>query len=180
MPEIRSIICVHVEGDLPRRKQRAVDEHMAVCEACRDFAARLETSQSAVKDQRSEAVDVEALEEIRRRVLARIAAEAPAPRFSWKPAYAAAAVLAVIAVVWISRREPVPPPPLPFPAASVPAPEPALRRASHKPSPARKPRVRPPVDIPRPEPKPSPEPLLVKLETSDPNVVIYWIIESGE
>ena len=24
---------------------------------------------------------------------------------------------------------------------------------------------------------PAPEPLLVKLETSDPNVVIYWILE---
>jgi len=185
--KFETLFALHVEGDLPRRKQRDVDEHTAGCEACRDFAARLEASQSAFKDLRNEAVDAEALEEVRRRVLARVDAEAPAHRFSWKLAYAAAAVLAVTAVVWISRRAPEPPPPLPRPAASLPAPplpdaaqEPSLRRASRKPSPERKPRVRPPVHKSRPEPKPSPEPLLVKLETGDPNVVIYWIIESGD
>ncbi len=166
------LFALHVEGDLPERKRRAVDEHMAGCEACRDFAARLEASQRAVKDLRDEAVDAEALEEIRGRVLARIAADAPAPRFSWRFAYAAAAVLAVAAVVWVSRRAPEPPPPLPRPVASMPAP--ALPEAVPKPP------VRRAVRKPRPVPKPRPEPLLVKLETSDPNVVIYWIVESGE
>jgi anti-sigma factor RsiW len=164
------LFALYIEGDLPERKWRAVEEHVAGCEACRDFAARLEASQRAVKDLRDEPADAEALEEIRGLVLARIAVSEPKPRFSWRFAYAAAAaVLAIAAVVWVPRPTP---PPLPVPVASLPAP--VLPEAAPKPP------VRRAVHKLRPAPRPRPEPLLVKFETSDPNVVIYWIVESGD
>jgi anti-sigma factor RsiW len=168
------LFALHVEGDLPERKRRAVEEHLADCERCREFAAGIESSQRAVKDLADEAADAEALYEIRERVLAMVAAERPAPRprVSWKIAGAMAAVLAVAAIVWVSRPAPYTPPPLPRPVASMPAPP--------TPEPAPKLPVTRVVRKPRLAPKPGPEPLLVKLETSDPNVVIYWIVESGE
>lgn len=163
------LFALDVDGDLTARKRRAVAEHMAVCERCRDFAARLEASQRAVRDLANETVDEEVLDEIRARVLA-LVAEQGRPRRSWRFAYAAIpTVLAVAAaVVWMSRPEPQGPPPVPRPVAWMPAP------------PVRKPTARRAVRKRTPAPKPRPEPLLVKLETSDPNVIIYWIVESGE
>ncbi len=161
-----------VEGDLPVRKRLAVAEHLAGCEQCRNFAARMEVSQRAVRDLANEPVEEAVLDLIRARVLARVAEE-ERPRRSWRFAYAAIpAVMAVVAVVvWMSRPVPQEPPPVPRPVASMPTPpvrlvpKPLVRRAvRRRPAP----------------PKPRPEPLMVKLETSDPNVVIYWIVESGE
>jgi hypothetical protein len=168
------LFALDVEGDLPDRQRRGVEEHLALCVRCRDFAAALQASQGAVKDLREEVPDTETLAAIRARVLTRIASGEPTQRagLSWRLAYIAAAVVLVIgAVVWVLGRRPWEAPPLPRPVASMPPPvlqpepRPPVRRAVRR---------RPAA------PKPRPEPLLVKLETSDPNVVIYWIVESGE
>jgi len=55
--------------------------------------------------------------------------------------------------------------------APPPAPPPRLQPAKRSVHPARR-RVAPPKPAPEPQ-----EPLLVKLETPDPDVVIYWIVE---
>jgi hypothetical protein len=107
------------------------------------------------------------LGEIRRRRLVRTAM------------YAAAAAVVILACgLWawrISRVEPAPPAvarvltPAP-PALEAPTPITALP-VRH---PARRVRPRPAPEPKREEPV---EPLLVKLETPDPDVVIYWIVE---
>jgi anti-sigma factor RsiW len=162
-------MALHVEGDLAARKAVRLERHLAECAECRAFAARMESSQAAVKALAAEPADESALREVRARVLARIAAEQPRPRAFPLWRWAAVAVLISISVTGyvIPNLIPTlpPPPPGPTPVAFVQPIVPPPREV------ARVVRVR----KPKPVVKKS-EPLLVKLETNDPNVVIYWIV----
>jgi len=103
---------------------------------------------------------------LRARVLAGIASARPSPwrRFAWLSGLAASAAAILLAVAL--RRPDVPPPPLV--ALTIP---PAI---VHTRVPA--PRTPPRLHARRIAP-PHREPLTVKLQTSDPNIVIYWIAE---
>jgi anti-sigma factor RsiW len=171
--QIEREIALYVEGDLPGRKQRQVGEHLAACGRCRDLVAGLEASQAMVKSLRGDEADDASLDEIRARVMANLRAE-PQPRRSWRWAYAAAAALALVAVTWLFRPQ-YTPPELPRPVIAVP-PVPSLAALPHRPAQAV--RRRRPRPVPALHGQRSAEPLVVKLETSDPDVVIYWIIDS--
>jgi negative regulator of sigma E activity len=117
-------------------------------------------------------MDEAELAAIRARVLERIR-EAPQRGWSWRMAYAMAAVVMVVAgVVWFNRPENAPPE-LPRPVIAV-APTPVVVAQAAPVAKRRRPaRPKPVLKEERPA-----EPLLVKLETSDPDVIIYWIVES--
>jgi len=167
----QKMTALHVAGDLPEAKVPRLEEHLGGCPACRSLAEELRLSQSALEALRGEPVDEAALEQVRQRVLARIAwEEQPARRFGW--VYALAAGLAVVAVgaLWNVAYRPAPHAPQLASAAPVrwgkspDLPNDKTGVLSHRP-----PRVK--------RPAPAAEPLLVKLITDDPEVIIYWLIE---
>jgi anti-sigma factor RsiW len=165
----QKMTALHVAGDLPEAKVPRLEEHLGGCPACRSLAEELRASQSALEALRGEPVEEAALEQVRQRVLARLAAEGqPRRHFGW--AYALAAGLAVVVAVWSVSHRPAPEVPQ---RAVVAAPREARPGpvAKNKTGvlPHRAPRVK--------RPAPAAEPLLVKLITDDPEVIIYWLIE---
>ncbi len=167
----QKMTALHVAGDLPEAKVPRLEEHLGGCPACRSLAEELRASQSALEALRGEPVEEAALEQVRQRVLARIATEGqPARRLGW--AYALAAGLAVVAVgaLWNVAYRPAPHAPQPavavVPRQAGPAPAESDKTGV---LPHRAPRVK--------RPAPAAEPLLVKLITDDPEVIIYWLIE---
>ena len=168
-------IALYVEGDLSRRKARRVEAHLAACDACRGLAEDLAASQAAFRSLGTEPLGAAVFDELRRGVLGRIGGETARPkrRWLWAGALASAATAAVLVGVLATRPEAPPAPPRPEVARVI---EPALPVAP-PPRPAR------PVIRRRAAPKPvvrpvKTEPLVVKLETADPNVIIYWIVDS--
>jgi hypothetical protein len=157
-----------VEGDLGGREAREVEEHLAVCPACRDFVEELRQSQVALRDLGGEEVDGAALAAVRQRVLAQVESREPAWFFGLRwwhavPVGVAAAVMAV--VLWPRVPEVEPPPALaiwapPAPEVVRPAPPPSAMKR-----------------VPEIESVAPAEPLLVEFVTNDPDVVIYWVID---
>jgi anti-sigma factor RsiW len=195
-----ALIALHVEGDLPPPESADVERHLAACPACRSFAAELEESQRALKDLARDDMDAAALAAVRQRVgeaLAGAAAPARRPAALW--ALAAAAGIAVLAFVLQRpgdgpRREPpaTSPGPVAVPQAASPngpGGMPPAVPASHPPrtvAAAPRARARRPAVPPAPRPVAEPtvarngdpgSPLVIKLVTSDPDIVIYWLVE---
>jgi len=190
-------IALLVEGDLPDGEAGAVEAHLAGCAGCRRFAEELRESQRDLRGLREEDLDHGVLAAVRRRVLE--ALDRPARRLPVFVGLAAAAGIAALAV-FLSREEavrlPEPPPRTPVTTAAEPAPAqippPSLaaveteRRAT---SPtlaatesARRPARRvamtvepaPPVAAGAPPEGARPA---IKIVTSDPDVVIYWVTD---
>lgn len=172
----QKLIALYVGDDASGRKSRRVETHLEACAACREFAARLQASQNALRELRGEAVDEAVLRQIRQQVLARVGrAGYPLgglPRWRW--AYALAAALMLAAGVWfLPRREP----PVPMPRKVARTPAAPLAAPAARPVPMQAvARVRKRARR-KPRRPVSSQPLLVKFETSDPNVVIYWIVD---
>jgi anti-sigma factor RsiW len=167
------LIALDAGGDLAPAEAERVRSHIETCGRCGELARSIRESQAALKTLAdTDAVDEQALAVWRRGVLRRIENEPRRPRVGWIWVGAAAAALAlvVLLLVPVLRR----PPAVPAPAASVtrmapPSLQPAPQRTVvAKRHPHRRHRAR----VPAPA-----EPLLVKLETPDPNVVIYWIVD---
>lgn len=180
-------IALYIEGDLAERKARRVEAHLAGCAACRERAESLAQSQQALKSLRAEAVDARTLEQVRRGVLDQIAAGQRAPQswlwLAWR--YVLAGVLVAIAgatLWWRSHRaEPVRPVVARAPVAAqspdLGAPAPPTVAATR---PQKHPRLahRSNPATPR-QPAEESEPLLVKLQTDDPNVVIFLLVDQN-
>lgn len=168
------LIALDAGGDLTPAETARVRVHLEACAPCRELARSIGESQAGLKALAGASLDEDALARWRRGLLARIEAEPRRRILGWRWAWAAAAAMALVvlvAVTQLPRRTPS----LPLVARAVP---PAVSRPSGLPRP---PRPLAPVAHRRPRhrraPAPATEPLLVKLETSDPNVVIYWIVE---
>ncbi|HWQ54440.1 MAG TPA: zf-HC2 domain-containing protein [Bryobacteraceae bacterium] len=166
-------IALAVEGDLPARESAGLEAHLAGCPGCREFRAELLESQAVLKELRSGDVAAPVLDRIRGRVMARVAEQPARAAFPWRWMWVPVCAAALTVVLLRPQEVPeVPPPPVPvaaIPSAPAPAPirwpRPAVVRAAA---------VR---HQERAEPLP---PLLVRFETDDPNVVIYWIVEGKE
>lgn len=187
-------IALRAEGDLPAAEEERVREHLDACAACRSMAAELAESQAALKALGDEAVDGAALAAWRKGLMDRVEARGARRRFAWGWAFAAAAA-AVVLVFGLSQVAPrrVPQPAPPVVARMTPPPPEVLMNVPSSPGMSRglprggQPPHRRHVRSRPPEPQSEPqselqptingEPLLVKLETSDPNVIIYWIVE---
>ncbi|HXN49824.1 MAG TPA: anti-sigma factor [Bryobacteraceae bacterium] len=199
------LIALDAGGDLTPPEAARLQAHLGTCAPCRELARSVGESQSALKALAQAGVDEDALARWRRSLLARIDDEPRRRILPWRWAWAAAAAMALVALLAVPRMVRRPPseapvahalPPaspnlnaLPHPPQSVaqalPPASPSLNRLPHPPQsvahalpPAsQSPSVAHRRPRPRRAPAPSTEPLLVKLETPDPNVVIYWIVE---
>jgi hypothetical protein len=162
------LIALDAGGDLTPTEAARLRAHLAACAPCRGLAQRLGKSQNGLRALAEEAPDEDALAAWRRGLMARIEEEPERRTLGWGWVWAATAAMALMALVAVPRHAPPPPPPAPLarltPPAVLPAPQPPVPVVPRRPRRRR-------------APAPATGPLLVKLETSDPNVVIYWIVE---
>lgn len=163
------LIALDAGGDLAPAEAARLGAHLETCAPCRELARSLGESQAALKALSGDVPDEDALARWRRGLLARIDSQPRRRALGWRWAWAAAAAMALVALLAVPHHAPPPPPPVPAPLARVTPP--AVAPPPQPPAPVhRRPRH-------RPTPAPAHDPLLVKLETSDPNVVIYWIVD---
>ena len=162
-PDWEERIALYAEGDLPPREAQQAAAHVADCEACRGFAEEIRHNLAALREFHAEPPAPADYAAVRARVLA----ELPGPRRSWRWVWLAPVLAAAIAIAFfVTTPQPVEPPHVavarspapPIEIAAPPAPPRRVLRAHRKPKPRR-----------------PAEPLVVKLITDDPNVVIYWI-----
>jgi hypothetical protein len=183
------LIALDAGGDLAPAEAAQLQAHLEACAPCRELARSIGESQAGLKALAGAGLDEDALARWRRGLLARIDAEPRRRILGWRWAWAAAAAMALVALVAVPQlprrtpsKGPVASPRSPVAQAVPPAlasPPPVARAV---PSASARP-PRPPAAIAHrrplhpPAPAPVAEPLLVKLETADPNVVIYWFVD---
>lgn len=166
-------IALYAGGDLPGRQAADLEHHFGGCAECRalldDFVASRTAFAAAAED-----VDEFAASAVRHRVMAKL--RAPASR-GFLPVFAAAFSAAVIIIAFlitprdVARLRIVPAAPV---VAQVPLPNrPAVQPVGVG-TVAHVRRRSKPETVQSREPE---EPVLVKLETEDPNIVIYWITD---
>jgi len=178
-------LALYVEGDLPEAKAKEVDVHLPACTACRQVVDELSGSQALFKSIRQETVSVAELADLRVRVMERVAVQRPKLLWGrWVYALAGAAFVVVIMVGVLAREghrdekslnvvELAPPPPSAqavVPPAKGESQNPVKVNVKHR---ARKKVIQPKVYA---EP---PTPMMVKLQTDDPNIVIYWLFDQN-
>lgn len=163
-------IALYAGGDLPAGRIGQIEWHLGECGDCRALLEELRASQALLSELQDEPLDQAMVSQVRRRVLARVAAEEPGmARRYWKLALAAALILAAaLALPWrAAKRQPV--------ARVEPAPR--IQPAPAAPpviASARRPVVR---RHRRAKAAQAGTPLLVKFVTDDPNIVIYWLVD---
>jgi len=155
-------LALWVEGDLPAREATGVERHLEACAGCREARAALEQSQSALKELAAEPLDVMALAEVRERVMAAVPEQQPRRAVAWWPLAIPALAAALAAAILWPRDVPAPPS---APAAAIPPAPAAPKIVWTKPEP------------PLRHTAAAVGPLLMRIETDDPNVVIYWIVD---
>jgi anti-sigma factor RsiW len=192
--ELHADIGLYVECDLPWHRIEQIEKHLTECRTCRVFADELQQSQSELRQLRNEIVDSSALQRIRDGVLAEVQAiedqrtwlDRAAIRlwaaFRLRYVVTACLVLGVAgATIWQWRHPgDIATPPVRVAGSVAPASyalieslpiqreaQPVVaRRVTHK-------SVRA-----KPRPKVSPlEDLVVQIQTDDPNIIIYWLID---
>ena len=168
-------IALHAGGDLPPAEAAEVERHLRECAGCQVLASELQQSLAWLKEEHDEPLPGAHFLAVRARVVAeRENQRRPLWRRAW--GYGLAAVAVVALLVMLALR------PGRTPVVAVRTNR-SLTVAALSP-----PAVREPVVAPQPhrrvarrvvkrEPAPQPEPLIVKLQTDDPNVVIYWIAD---
>jgi len=204
-PRYRPLIALWVGGDLAPRLARRVKTHVAGCAACRALAGRLLENVSALAALAEEAPDSEALRVVRHRVLARLVTEGgrsasarirPATaRLALRPLLAAALVAAAVAAAILLRHAsppralstaaarpttppaPAPSPPTPMPAIGA-APPQAPGRGTYPASPRPPQTYRRVREVAADQRRAAAEPIVIKVVTDDPEVVIYWLVDS--
>jgi anti-sigma factor RsiW len=136
-----------------------VEQHLAECDECRTFCAGLRETLESLHAAHRDGIDAAHFTAVRAGVIAEIERSRRAwRRLAWVSGVGIAAMLLLGLAL---RPGPLPAPPRPVLAAIPPA---ELVRT-------------PPAHQSAPAPRMKREPVLVKLQTSDPNVVIYWIAD---
>ena len=172
------ITCEQIRERLGEHLPAAAAQHLEGCPRCREELAEIRALQAHLRPDSPGPSDAQMLADVRRRVLSRLARRPWTGRLRWAAAGGLAAVLAA-AVLWPGR----PPGPLPAPItlAAPKAPDIAFTPRNRKiaPPPQKKEKIesksRPAVQVARaagPD-----EDLLVELESSNPDVLIYWLME---
>ena len=170
-------IALHAGGDLPPAEAAEVERHLRECAGCQVLASGLKQSLALLKEAHHQPLAAAHFSAVRARVVAELEQQrrrgALWARRAWGYGLAAVAV-AVLAMLALrpgrtpERRAPIVavthPPSI---AVSEPVIPPAPRRRVAR-------RVVRPPSVPD---SPAPEPLMVKPQTDDPNVVIYWIAD---
>ena len=200
-------LSLYVEGDLPDRDAVVLEAHLEACGSCRSFLGELRASQGTLKALAAEPLDEHALAAVRLRVRsANRQRPRHTPALYW--GMAASLIAVIGGLVWLRGREarlpgsplvaampstsvtsatppvggtPVRTPRRVFPIMDVPTPAPTLSREDADQL-ARAvvavSQIESVEDVAAPSPAPSDRPPLIRLATSDPDIVIYWQLES--
>lgn len=168
-------IALHAGGDLPPAEAAEVERHLRECAGCQVLASGLKQSLALLKEAHDEPLAPAHFSAVRARVVAELEQKRrPLWAWAWSLGLAAAVVALLMMLALRPGRTPVVTRSnrsLTFAALSSPA----VREPVVPPRPHR--RVARRVVRPKVPEAPNPEPLIVKLQTDDPNVVIYWIAD---
>ena len=152
-------IALYAGGDGTPAESAMVERHIGECAGCQVFWSGMKESLAVLREVHAELPDAAHFAAVRARVIGELERSSGGwLRLAWVPVAAVIAVLALL--LWPSRTEL---PAAPRMMAAIPS-APLIvspERPSHVA------RVRP---VKR-------EPLTIRLQTSDPNIVIYWIAE---
>ncbi len=183
--EYDDLLALFVGGDLDARDEERFQAHIATCSNCRATVEELRSHRDVLAGLADEAVDDAVLRSVRSRVMARIEARAHrtgAWRWAWAAAAAIGAILVSVAVLkHAPDQAPVSTTHRPQPAPTVRASEtsepPTDNLAAQTQSVTQIARVQATRSA-RLSGAKAAEPLVVKMLTDDPDVVIYWLVDS--
>ena len=157
-------VALHAGGDLTRAKAMEVERHLGECSACQLLWSGVRESLAELQAAHGELPAAAHFTAVRGRVMAELERSAvPWRRLAWISGAATAALLLLLLTVWPGREVPEAPrmlariPPAPQVAKAAPQVRPVVRQAA--------------AQVPRKAP------LTIKLQTADPNIVIYWIAD---
>jgi anti-sigma factor RsiW len=166
-------IALHAGGDLPSAEAAAVERHLRECAGCQVLASGLKQSLAWLKEAHHEPLAPAHFSTVRARVMAELE-QKRRPLWAWAWSFGLAAAAVALLVTLALRPGRTPERRAPVVAVNHPpvvvALEPAVAPPPHR-------RVARRVVRPIVPDAPDPEPLIVKLQTDDPNVVIYWIAD---
>ena len=167
-------IALHAGGDLPPAEAAEVERHLRECAGCQMLASGLKQSLALLKEAHDEPLAPAHFSAVRARVVAELEQKRrPLWAWAWSFGLAAAAVALLVTLALRPGRTPE----RRAPVVAVNHPPVVVARGSVVPPPPPHPRVARRVVRPIVPDAPDPEPLIVKLQTDDPNVVIYWIAD---
>ena len=157
-------VALHAGGDLPGAEVVDVERHLGECPACQAFWSDLRSTLAVLRTAHADVPAAAHFTAVRSRVMAELRrGRHPWRVLAWISGAAAVAALLLLAVPRPARVVPQAPRLL---ASIPPAPE-VVKVAA----------VVRPVVRRRVVHAPSREPLTIKLQTDDPNIVIYWIAD---
>jgi anti-sigma factor RsiW len=167
-------IALHAGGDLPPAEAAAVERHLWECAGCQVLASGLQQSLALLKEAHDEPLAPAHFSTVRARVMAELEQKRrPLWAWAWSFGLAAAAVALLVTLALRPGRTPE----RRAPVVAVNHPPVVAARGPVAPPPPPHPRVARRVVRPIVPDAPNSEPLIVKLQTDDPNVVIYWIAD---
>ena len=157
-------VALHAGGDLTGAKALEVEQHLGECSACQLLWSGVRESLAALQAAHEELPEATHFTAVRGRVMAELERTArPWRRIAWISGVTALATLVLLLAFWPARAVPDAPrmlariPPAPDVVRASPQIRPVVRQAvAHAPRRA---------------------PLTIKLQTTDPNIVIYWIAD---
>ena len=152
-------IALHAGGDLDSSEAAEVQRHLADCPGCQVFWSGLRQTLGELREIHAVELSPADLIRVRTGVMAEIERSRRVwRRLAWVSGVGIAA-MTLLGVALVKTSSPLPPPP---PRVALGIPEAPLIRSTQVVA-VRKPNAH--------------HPLLVKLQTADPNIVIYWIGE---
>jgi anti-sigma factor RsiW len=166
-------IALHAGDDLPPAEAAEVERHLRECAGCQVLASGLKQSLAWLKEAHHEPLAPAHFSTVRARVMAELE-QKRRPLWAWAWSFGLAAAAVALLVTLALRPGRTPERRAPVVAVNHPpvvvVHEPAVPPPPHR-------RVARRVVRPIVPDAPDPEPLIVKLQTDDPNVVIYWIAD---
>jgi hypothetical protein len=187
-PHVLEQLPLWIEGDLGTTATAEVEDHLAICPACRSTAEQLKTSQAWLRDAMAPPFTAGHRDHLRRVVMEQVRAEA-ASRSTHHLALrrsllaACAASLLISTLVWRQQRGTQARAPLvlapPLPMVVEGAPQPDLQPIPTEPRRVSSAHARPhPVPTQAPESPPSGGLARIEFQTSDPNIRIIWLAQA--
>ena len=167
-------VALHAGGDLTGAEALEVERHLGECPGCQAFWSELRTTLADLRTAHADVPAAAHFTAVRSRVMAELhRGQRPWRRLAWISAVAA--VAALLLLVSLRPAHVVPAPKAPRLLASIPPerePVPVAPVVRHAARHVAHPAVRHAVEHTPPR-----APLAIKLQTDDPNIVIYWIAD---
>jgi anti-sigma factor RsiW len=162
-------VALYAGGDLPPAEADEVERHVADCAGCQVLLSGLRESLALVRDAHREPIEEAHLATVRARVLSELERPARRWRWVWLPGLVAVAVVVLFVTLWprSELRMALPPPASPS--------APTVAKVVSVPAGPVQRTVQTVRTVPAPQVSGS---IVVRLETNNPDVVIYWIAET--